>query len=156
MKRLLVAAIMALFASGAAAENVKVGALYPLSGNAASAGAQSKAAIELAVEIINGQHPDVKGMPGTSLPGLKGGKLEVIFADHQGNPSTGQSQALRLIQQDKVTAIVGAYQSSVTFASTAVAERYGIPFVVGDSVASNITGRGFKYVFRVTPVATDF
>lgn len=156
MKRLLVASILALFASSAAAEDVKIGALYPLSGNAASAGGQSKAAIELAVEIINGQHPDVKGMPGTGLPGLKGGKVEVIFADHQGNPSTGQSQALRLIQQDKVTAVIGAYQSSVTFASTQVAERYGIPFVVGDSVAANITGRGFKYIFRVTPVATDF
>src|ERR1051326_3835710 len=156
MKRLFVASMVALFASGAVAENVKVGALYPLSGNAASAGGQTKAAIELAVEIINGQHPDVQGMPGTGLPGLKGGKIEVIFADHQGNPSTGQSQALRLIQQDKVTAVIGAYQSSVTFASTQVAERYGIPFVVGDSVAANITGRGFKYVFRVTPVATDF
>jgi branched-chain amino acid transport system substrate-binding protein len=101
MKRLLVASLVALLASGAAAENVKVGALYPLSGNAASAGGQTKAAIELAVEIINGQHPDVKGMPGTGLPGLKGGKIEVTFADHQGNPSTGQSQALRLIQQDR-------------------------------------------------------
>ena len=44
----------------------------------------------------------------------------------------------------------------MTFAGTAVAERYGIPWVVGDSVAGNITGRGFKYVFRVTPVAQDF
>ena len=41
-----------------------------------------------------------------------------------------------------VVALIGAYQSSVTFASTAVAERYGIPWVVGDSVAANITGRG--------------
>jgi branched-chain amino acid transport system substrate-binding protein len=157
MKRLLLASLVALFASGAAAqETVKIGALYPLSGNAASAGSQSKAAVELAVEIVNGQHPDVKGMPGTGLPGLKGGKIELVPADHQGNPSTGQSQALRLIQQEKVAAIIGAYHSSVTFAATAVAERYGIPWVVGDSVASNITGRGFKYVFRVTPIATDF
>jgi branched-chain amino acid transport system substrate-binding protein len=37
-----------------------------------------------------------------------------------------------------------------------VSERYGIPFVVGDSVAADITGRGFKWVFRVTPVASDF
>jgi branched-chain amino acid transport system substrate-binding protein len=156
MKRLLLGSLVVLFASGAAAENVKVGALYPLSGNAASAGGQTKAAVELAVEIINGQHPDVKEMPGVGLPGLKGGKIELVLADHQGNPSTGQSQALRLIQQEKVTALIGAYQSSVTFAATAVAERYGIPWVVGDSVAANITGRGFKYVFRVTPVATDF
>ena len=156
MKRLLFASLVALFASGAAAENVKIGALYPLSGNAASAGAQTKAAIELAAEIINGQHPELNGTPLAERVRIGTGNVEVTFADHQGNPSTGQSQALRLIQQDKVTALIGAYQSSVTFASTAVAERYGIPFVVGDSVASNITGRGFKYIFRVTPVATDF
>jgi branched-chain amino acid transport system substrate-binding protein len=162
MKRMFGAAVAIVaaslaFAGGAAGqETVKVGALYPLSGNAASAGGQTKAAVELAVEIINGQHPDVKGMPGTGLPGLKGGKIELVVADQQGSPSTGQSQALRLIQQEKVTAIIGAYHSSVTFAATQVAERYGIPWVVGDSVASNITGRGFKYVFRVTPIATDF
>jgi branched-chain amino acid transport system substrate-binding protein len=37
-----------------------------------------------------------------------------------------------------------------------VAERFGIPFVVGDSAAANITSRGLKWVFRVTPIATDF
>jgi len=150
-------ALAVLFTSAAGTqENVKVGALYPLSGNAASAGGQTKAAVELAVEILNGQHPDVKGLPGAGLPNLKGGKIELTIADHQGNPSTGQTQALRLIQQEKIAAVIGAYQSSVTFASTQVAERYGIPFVVGDSVAANITGRGFKYLFRTTPVATDF
>ncbi|HEX3859559.1 MAG TPA: ABC transporter substrate-binding protein [Pseudolabrys sp.] len=152
-----VVAIALAFAGGAMAqENVKVGGLFPLSGNAASAGAQAKAAIELAVDIVNGKYPDVKGMPAVGLPGLKGGKIELTFADHQGNPSTGQSQALRLIQQEKVSALIGAYQSSVTFAGTQVAERYGVPWVVGDSVAGNITGRGFKFTFRVTPIASDF
>src|SRR5947209_18426509 len=149
-------AIALAFAGSAAAEDVRIGALYPLSGNAASAGGQTKAAVELAVEIINGRHPEVKGMPAVGLPNLKGGKLELVLADHQGNPSTGQTQALRLIQQEKVVALIGAYQSSVTFAATAVAERYGIPWVVGDSVAGNITGRDFKFVFRVTPIAKDF
>jgi branched-chain amino acid transport system substrate-binding protein len=145
------------FSGGAIAQqNVKVGGLFPLSGNAASAGQQAKAAVELAVDIVNGKYPDVTGMPAVGLPGLKGGKIELTFADHQGNPSTGQSQALRLIQQEKVSALIGAYQSSVTLAGTQVAERYGTPWVVGDSVASNITGRGFKFTFRVTPIASDF
>ena len=152
-----VVAVAMAFAGGAIAQqNVKVGGLFPLSGNAASAGQQAKAAVELAVDIVNGKYPDVTGMPAVGLPGLKGGKIELIFADHQGNPSTGQSQALRLIQQEKVSALIGAYQSSVTFAGTQVAERYGTPWVVGDSVASNITGRGFKFTFRVTPIASDF
>jgi branched-chain amino acid transport system substrate-binding protein len=51
---------------------------------------------------------------------------------------------------------MGAYQSSCTFTATPVAERYGIPFMVGDSAALNITSRGLKYVFRATPIATDY
>ena len=152
----VVAVAMAFTGGSMAQETVKVGGLYPLSGNAASAGQQAKAAVDLAVDIVNGKHPDVKGMPAVGMPGLKGGKLELVFADRQGNPSTGQSQALRLIQQEKVSALIGAYQSSVTFVGTQVAERYGMPWVVGDSVAANITGRGFKFVFRVTPIASDF
>src|SRR6202008_633282 len=90
------------------------------------------------------------------LPGLGGAKLELVFADHQGNPSVAQNQALRLVTQDRVHVLFGAYQSSCTFTATQVAERYGIPFVVGDSSALNITGRGFKWTFRVTPIATDY
>src|SRR5690242_3960638 len=150
-------------ASGAgparAAEPMKVGILFPLTGNAAAAGQAAKAAVEVAAEIVNGAHPDLKGIPlaeGAGLPGLGGAKLELTFIDHQGNPSVAQQQALRLCTQDKVNLLFGAYQSSCTFTATPVAERYGIPFVVGDSAALNITGRGFKWVFRVTPIASDY
>ena len=44
--------------------------------------------------------------------------------------------------------MLGAHHSSVALVATAVAERQGIPFLVGDSVALNITGRGFKWIFR--------
>jgi branched-chain amino acid transport system substrate-binding protein len=52
--------------------------------------------------------------------------------------------------------MIGSYHSSVTLVATAVAERQGIPFLVADSVAANITGRGFKWTFRTTPYAPDF
>jgi branched-chain amino acid transport system ATP-binding protein len=90
------------------------------------------------------------------LPNLGGAKVEVIYSDNQGNPSVGQNETLRLITQQNVAAMIGAYQSSVALTATAVAERYGIPFLVGDSVAPNITGRGFQWVFRTTPIAPDF
>ncbi len=142
-----------------AQEPVKVGILFPLTGNAASAGQAAKAAVELGAEIVNGAHPELAPLPlaaTAGLPNLKGAKIEIVAADNQGNPSVGQSQALRLINDEHVSALVGAYQSSVTLAATAVAERYGTPWVVGDSVAANVTGRGFKWTFRVTPIASDF
>src|SRR5262249_56384978 len=79
-----------------------------------------------------------------------------VLADNQGSPADGQDQALRLITEEKVVALTGAYQSGITLTASAIAERYGIPFVNGESVAANLTERGFKWFFRTTPVASDF
>jgi branched-chain amino acid transport system substrate-binding protein len=152
-------AAWAVMAPAGAAENVRIGVIYPLSGNAASAGNSAKDAVDLGVEIVNGAHPELKGLPlaeNAGLANLGGAKIDLIGADHQGNPNVGQTQTLRLIQQEKVSAILGVYHSSVAMAATAVAERYGVPFLVADSVALNITQRGFQWVFRTGPIATDF
>ena len=115
----LVAAVAAALLSAApvrAAEAVKIGVLMPLTGNAAAAGQASKAAIEIAAEIVNGKHPELGNLPlaaTEACPDLGGAKIELVFVDHQGNPSVAQQQALRLITQDKVQALLGAYQSSV-------------------------------------------
>jgi branched-chain amino acid transport system substrate-binding protein len=142
-----------------AADPIRIGVIYPLTGNAASAGASARDAVELGVELINNVHAELKGMPlsgSAGLPRLGNAKIELVVADHQGNPSVGQSQTLRLITQEKVVAMLGAYHSSVAMTATAVAERQGVPFLVADSVAPAITGRGFKWVFRTGPVASDF
>jgi branched-chain amino acid transport system substrate-binding protein len=155
----LVAAALFPAPPARAAEAVKIGILWPLTGNAAAAGQASKAAAEIAAEIVNNKHPELGNLPLAAtegLPNLSGAKLELIFVDHQGNPSVAQQLATRLITQDKVHVLMGAYQSSCSFTATAVAERYGIPFMVGESAALNITGRGFKWVFRGTPIASDY
>src|SRR5476651_1111471 len=104
MTRVVGAALFLALAFGAAqaadpVKTVKIGVLYPLTGNAASAGASAKDAVDLGVEIVS--------------------------ADHQGNPSVGQSQTLRLITEEKVVAMLGAYHSSVAITATAMAERQG-------------------------------
>src|SRR6202165_1434546 len=157
---LAAAVISAALASTASAQDktVKIGAIYPLSGNAASAGVHGKAAIETAVDIINNAHPELGNLPlakNAGLAGLGGAKVEVIFADNQGSPAVGQNQALRLITEEKVVALNGAYQSGITLTASAIAEKYGIPFLSGESVAASLTERGFKWFFRTTPVASD-
>src|SRR5258707_15368461 len=155
------AAISVVLAGAASAQDktVKIGVIFPLSGNAASAGVHAKAAIETAVEIINTGNPGLGNLPPTNNAGLKGlggAKIEVVFADNQGSPAVGQNQALRLITEEKVVALTGAYQSGVTLTASAIAEKYGIPFVNGESVAANLTPPGSKWFFRTTPVASDF
>ena len=142
-----------------AADAVKIGVIYPLTGNAASAGQSAKDAVDMAADIVNTAHPELKNLPlgpAAGLPNLGGAKIELDEADHQGNPQVGQQQTLRLITQDHVAAMLGSYHSSVTLVATAVAERQGVPYLVADSVAANITGRGFKWTFRTTPYAPDF
>jgi branched-chain amino acid transport system substrate-binding protein len=168
MKKPWCALSVSLFAAGLlaiaqaqaeAAENVKIGVIYPLTGNAASAGQSAKDAVNLGVEIVNTAHPELKALPlgaTAGLPNLGGAKIELDEADHQGNPQVGQQQTLRLITQDHVVAMLGSYHSSVSLVATAAAERQGIPYLVADSVALNITGRGFKWTFRTTPIASDF
>src|SRR3954454_20608362 len=99
---LCAASISAVLAGPVLAQDkvVKIGAIYPLSGHAASAGVHAKAAIETAVEIINNGHPGLGNLPvtkGPGLPGLGGAKVEVLSAATQGSPATGQNQPLRLI-----------------------------------------------------------
>jgi branched-chain amino acid transport system substrate-binding protein len=161
MLRAACALLLSLYAlaPGQAADAVKIGVIYPLTGNAASAGASAKDAVELGAEIVNNAHPDLGSLPlavTAGLPNLGGARIELVNVDHQGNPQVGQNQTLRLITQEKVIAMLGAYHSSVALVATAVAERQGIPFLVGDSVALNITGRGFKWIFRTGPIASDF
>ena len=156
-----VALYLAVLAIGPAraAESVKIGVIYPLTGNAASAGQSAKDAVNLGVAIVNTAHPDLKALPlgaTAGLPNLGGAKIELDEADHQGNPQVGQQQTLRLITQDHVVAMLGSYHSSVSLVATAVAERQGVPYLVADSVALNITGRGFKWTFRSGPIASDF
>jgi branched-chain amino acid transport system substrate-binding protein len=156
-----VASISLLSAGDAAAQEktVKIGGIFPLSGNAASTGVHTKAALEVAMDIVNNAHPELGNFPlakNAGLAGLGGAKVEIVFADNQGSPATGQNQALRLITEEKVVAITGAYQSGITLTTSAIAEKYGIPFLNGESVAANLTERGFKWFFRTTPVAADF
>jgi branched-chain amino acid transport system substrate-binding protein len=159
---LLCAASISLILAGHASaqeKTVKIGAIFPMSGNAASTGVHTKAALEVAMDIINNAHPELGNFPlakNAGLAGLGGAKVEIVFADNQGSPATGQNQALRLITEEKVVAITGAYQSGITLTASAIAEKYGIPFLNGESVAANLTERGFKWFFRTTPIASDF
>jgi len=159
---LLCAASISIILAGhafAQDKTVKIGGIFPLSGNAASTGVHTKAAIEVAMDIINNAHPELGNFPlarNAGLAGLGGAKVEVVFADNQGSPATGQNQALRLITEEKVVALTGAYQSGITLTASAISEKYGIPFLNGESVAANLTERGFKWFFRTTPVAADF
>jgi len=137
-----------------AQQEIKIGVLYPLTGAAASTGAELKGALELAADIVNNGAKDIPDLPfssGGGLPNLKGAKIKLVFADHQGNPQIGATETERLITQEKVAAVVGAYFSNVTATSSQVAERYKVPYLNPDSSSTSLTTRNFKWFYRITP-----
>jgi branched-chain amino acid transport system substrate-binding protein len=152
MSALIAAAGLAFAAQ--AQQEVRIGVIYPLTGPSASVGGELRSALELAADIINNGAPGIADLPfsqGKGLPNLKGAKIKLVFADHQANPQVGASEAERLITQEKVVAIVGAYNSAVTATASQVAERAGVPFLNPESSSATLTQRGFKWFFRTTP-----
>jgi branched-chain amino acid transport system substrate-binding protein len=121
-------------------DTVKIGNIEPMSGPSATLGKQGKAAREMAVEEINAAG---------GVKSLGGAKFELIYADSESKPEKGVAEAERLINTEKVHVLTGCWNSAVTYPTTAVAERYGIPFVVPVSVSDKITDQGFKNVFRI-------
>ncbi|HBE44591.1 MAG TPA: branched-chain amino acid ABC transporter substrate-binding protein, partial [Deltaproteobacteria bacterium] len=110
-------------------------------------------AAELTADIINNGAPgvDIPMAQWKGIPNLGGAKIKLIFADHRGEPDRGADLAKRLILDDKVVGLMGAYHSSVTKTVSAVAERYGIPMINDSSTSPALTQRGFKWFWRATP-----
>jgi branched-chain amino acid transport system substrate-binding protein len=157
MKRVLTPIFLFLFAfafvlPAFAQQDVKIGVIYPLTGPAASTGQVLLEGVRLAAEIINGQYNLNMPLAKTKgLPNLKGAKIVIVPGDHQAKPEVGMAEAERLITQEKVVAIIGAYHSAVTATASQAAERYGVPFVCEASTSPTLTDRGFKWFFRTTP-----
>ncbi|MEX1330571.1 MAG: ABC transporter substrate-binding protein [Desulfobacterales bacterium] len=150
----LVLVIGMIIPAGALAQKtVKIGAIYPLTGGAAAAGRELRAGVELAVELANNAMADINMTMAKSagITSLDGAKIEIIFKDHEGNPTLGADLAKKLILDDKVNGLIGCYHSSVTKTVSAVAEQYGVPMINGSSTSPALTKRGFKWFWRTTP-----
>lgn len=137
----------------AQAREVVIGLIYPMSGPNAQAGIDDKPVFEIAADLANGTvdlpfplYQRLKGMPG-----LKGAKVRLIFADHQAKPELGQAETERLITQEKAAAIICCWNSNVTATASQAAERLGVPFLNAESSSPPLTSRGFKWFFRTSP-----
>lgn len=129
-----------------------IGALYPFSGSSATAGDDAKSGIELALDIINSEYPDLD-LPFADTEGLPNHgnvPVTVVMADHEGKPELGADQVETLVA-DGAVALMGAYNSAVTAAASEKAEQLQKPFLNPESTSPDLTRRGFKWFFRSTP-----
>ncbi|MGB7631951.1 MAG: ABC transporter substrate-binding protein, partial [Candidatus Deferrimicrobium sp.] len=139
----ILALVMAA-STGFAAETVKVGVLLPLTGSQAKFGEIEKRSFEMAAEEIN-----AKG-------GVNGKQIELLFEDDTGKPDIARSGVEKLISREKVPVITGGYSSSCCAASAPVAQQFKVPFLISTGSADDITEKGYDYIFRINPPASEY
>lgn len=123
---------------------IKVGVLLPLTGGSAFDGQEDLRGIQLAALHINqSKYPNIRFT------------IKLVIADTQTKQDVGVTE-LRRLDQEGVVAVIGAYNSAVTYPTAAEAERIGLPYVVPEAVSDKITAQGWKYVFRTCANASKY
>lgn len=120
----------------AAPEVIKVGAVFPMTGDVATFGESSKNAVSIAVEEAN-----AKG-------GILGKKVEVIYEDDSNTPSNSANAIQKLISNDKVVAVIGSVSSKSSIAMGPIATQNKIPMITSTSTNPKVTIEGGEFVFR--------
>jgi branched-chain amino acid transport system substrate-binding protein len=120
----------------AESDTIKIGVFGDLTGQTASFGQSTKNGVQLALEEIN------------AAGGVNGKKIEAIYEDDQGRPEQAKTTASKLVNQDKVHALIGEATSSNSLAAAPVAQDAHIPMVSHGSTNEQVTAVG-DYIFRV-------
>jgi branched-chain amino acid transport system substrate-binding protein len=122
--------------TGDGAGDIKVGVYGDLTGATSSFGQSTKNGIQLAVDEIN------------AAGGVNGRKITLVIEDDQGRPEQAKTVISKLINQDKVQAVLGEVASSNSLAAAPVAQEAKIPMITPSSTNPKVTEVG-DYISRV-------
>jgi len=117
-------------------DTIRVGVYADLTGQTSSFGQSTKNGIELAVEEIN------------NAGGVVGKKIQLFVEDDQGRPEQAKTVVSKLINQDKVHAVLGEVASTNSLAAAPVAQEAKIPMITPSSTNIKVTEVG-DYISRV-------
>jgi branched-chain amino acid transport system substrate-binding protein len=120
----------------AASRGLVIGHFASMTGNTAHFGQDTDKAVNLAVEEIN------------AAGGLLGKPVKVTTLDDRGDSAEAASAVSRLIDVERVNALIGEVSSSLSLAGGRIAQRRGIPMVSPSSTNPKVTQIG-DYIFRV-------
>ena len=110
--------------------DILVGHYASMTGSEANFGISTDNGIKLAVKERN------------AAGGVKGRKIKVITYDDAGKTQEVVTSVTRLIQQDKVTALIGEVASSRSIAGGEIAQRFGVPMITPSSTNEAVTEIG--------------
>ncbi len=112
-----IAALTLAFGAGAQPEPIRIGAFLSVTGPAAFLGDPEQKTLELYVEKVN------------AAGGVLGRKVQLYAYDSAGDAEKARAYVKRLIEQDKVDALVGGSTTGETMAAVPLAEAAGLPFI---------------------------
>src|SRR3982074_551987 len=144
---LLSTAVLLSIVDANAADTVRIGAVYALTGPGAVGGGDGMRGTELAISEVN------------AAGGLKnhgGAQIELVKGDSQSKPINAVGETERLINQDKVALIMGAGTSNETVPLSQVSEKYGIPHINTIPQQESLTNGSLKWTWSTTVVDGDY
>ncbi len=145
---LVALAVLVIGSLAFAQQDIKVGVSVSLTGTYANLGQLELNGIQLWADHVN-QSGGIN-VGGEKLP------VKIIYLDDQSDISTSTRLTQKLITQDHVNFLIGPYSSGITQATTAIAERYKVITIAPLANAPALYKRGFKYLFGVLPLATQY
>jgi branched-chain amino acid transport system substrate-binding protein len=118
-----------------AADPIRIGAVFPLKGNAAPLARQQELGVEIARDLVNADG------------GVDGRQIVLEVRDlERGQDAPAVMSSLRAAG---VQVVIGAYSSDLSIAASAAAADAGLVYWEAGAVADRLTGRGYARVFRV-------
>jgi branched-chain amino acid transport system substrate-binding protein len=120
---------------GAAKEPIRIGAVFPISGNAASLAGPELTGVRIAADLVNADG------------GVAGRPIELVVRDL---PARDQAEGVMAdLAGQGINVVIGAYSSELSIAASEAADRHGLLYWEAGAVADRLTGRGLPLVFRV-------
>ena len=123
----------------AAATEVKIGHVGPLTGGIAHLGKDNENGARLAIEEANAAGVKI---------GDKAVNFTLVAEDDQADPKVGTTVAQKLVDA-KVVGVVGHLNSGTSIPASPIYNQAGIPVISGSATNPKLTEQGFKNQFRV-------
>lgn len=127
--------------SPATGDPIRIGAVFPISGNAAPLARQELRGVQLAADLVNADG------------GISGRRVVLDIRDLESGDDA--PAAMASLRADGVWVVVGAYSSELSIPAAAAADRAGLVYWEAGAVADQLTGQGLPLVFRVGASSTN-
>ena len=144
MRRLVLAVAVMALAACQQSKPGRIGIITALTGSQQAFGQAHDRGYEMALEEIN------------ASGGVLGKPLEIVKYDDQSKADIATQGVAKLVDQDKVSALIGSYSSESTKAIVPLVARRGVPLLMPTATADNVLENTQGWSFRLCSGATDY